>query len=154
MIAMELNPEGKPDGLMKVKDLRPSSKKVNVLVKVTWVGQPREIHSRTGEEAERVAEARVGDETGTILLSLRQDQIGSVREGDVLFIDNGYISLVQGRMRLNVGEHGRMTKVDHDIPNVNTEVDASAAVDFHKKEQERGGFRPRYGGGHGGRRKH
>jgi len=130
-----------PVGITKVKDLTPRSSKVNVLVKVTGVGEPKEIPSRFGGEAKRVAEARVGDETATILLSLWQDQIGSVKEGDVLSIENGYISLVRGHMRLNVGKYGKMTKSDKEIPNVNTELDLSAA------EQERGGFRPRYGGG-------
>jgi len=130
-----------PVGITKVKDLTPRSDKVNVLVKVTGVGGPKEISSRFGGETRRVAEARVGDETGTILLSLWQDQIGSVKEGDVLSVENGYVSLVRGHMHLNVGKYGKMTKSDKEIPNVNTEIDVSAA------EQERGGFRPRYGGG-------
>ena len=150
-IVMEGEIERTPVGITKVKDLTPRSNKVNVLVKVMGVGEPKEIPNRFGGEAKRVAEARVGDETGTILLSLWQDQIGSVKEGDVLFIDNGYISLVQGHMHLKVGKYGKMTKVDQDILNINTEVDASAAIDFKKKEQERGGFRPRYGGGYRGR---
>jgi len=140
-IAMEGEIERIPMGITKVKDLTPRSDKVNVLVKVTGVGEPKEIPNRFGGEARKVAEARVGDETGTIILSLWQDQIGSVNEGDVLSIENGYVSLVRGHMHLNVGKYGKMTKSDKDIPNVNTEVDASAA------EQQRGEFRPRYGGG-------
>ncbi|MEA1904594.1 MAG: single-stranded DNA-binding protein [Candidatus Hadarchaeota archaeon] len=128
-------------GITKVKDLTPRSNKVNVLVKVTGIGEPKEIPSRYGGETKKVAEAKVGDETGTIILSLWQDQIGSVSEGDVLSIDNGYVSLVRGHMHLNVGKYGKMTKSDKDIPNVNTEVDVSAA------EQQRGEFRPRSGGG-------
>ena len=142
---MEVNLERKPEGIMKVKDLTPSSDKVNVLVKVMGVGEPKEIPNRFGGEAKRVAEARVGDETGTILLSLWQDQIGSVKEGDVLFIENGYVSLVRGHMHFNVGKYGKMTKSDKELPNVNTDIDVSAA------EQERGGDRPRYGGGFRGR---
>jgi len=140
-IVMEGKIERSPVGITKVKDLTPRSDKVNMLVKVTGVGEPKEIPSRFGGEARKVAEARVGDETGTIILSLWQDQIGSVKEGDVLSIENGYVSLVRGHMHLNVGKYGKMTKSDKDIPNVNTEVDVSAA------EQQREGFRPRYGGG-------
>ncbi len=133
--------ESTPVGITKVKDLTPKSNKVNVLVKAMGVGEPKEIPNRFGGEAKRVAEAMVGDETGTILLSLWQDQIGSVKEGDVMSIENGYVSLVRGHMHLNVGKYGKMTKSDKEIPNVNTEIDVSAA------EQEGGGFRPRYGGG-------
>jgi len=138
---------GPPVGTTKVKDLTPRSNKANVLVKVMGVGEPKEIPNRLGGEAKRVAEARVGDETGTIILSLWQDQIGSVKEGDVLSIENGYVSLVRGHMHFNVGKYGKMTKSDKEIPNVNTEIDVSAA------EQERGGFRPGYGGGFRGERR-
>jgi replication factor A1 len=140
---MENESKEAPMGITKVKDLTPQSKKANVLVKVTSVGAPKEIPSRFGGEAKKVAEATVGDETGIVILSLWQDQIGSVQEGDVLSIENGYISLVQGHMRLNVGKYGKMTKSDKDIPNVNSEVNVSAA----EHEQERRSFRPRYGGG-------
>ena len=140
---MEKEAESAPVGITNVKDLTPQSNKVNVLVKVTGVGAPKEIPSRFGGEAKKVAEATVGDETGIVILSLWQDQIGSVQEGDVLSIENGYISLVQGHMRLNVGKYGKMTKSDKDIPNVNSEVNVSAA----EHEQERRQFRPRYGGG-------
>jgi replication factor A1 len=140
-MVMEGKTERIPAGITKVKDLTPRSNKANVLVKVMGVGEPKEISNKFGGEPRKVAEARVGDETGTILLSLWQDQIGSVKEGDVLFIENGYVSLVRGHMHLNVGKYGRMTKSDKEIPNLNTEIDVSAA------EQEPGGFRPRYGGG-------
>ncbi|MEW6592912.1 MAG: single-stranded DNA-binding protein [Candidatus Hadarchaeota archaeon] len=143
---MEEKTEAAPAEITKVKDLTPRSNKVNVLVKVTGVGEPREIPNKFGGEPRRVAEARVGDETGTIVLSLWQDQIGSVSEGDVLYIENGYITLFQGHMRLNVGKYGKMTKSDKDIPNVNAEVDVSAA----EHERERREFRPSYGGGQRG----
>lgn len=128
-----------------MKDLTPQSNRVNVLVKTISVGEAKEIPSKFGE-ARRVAEARVGDETGSILLSLWQEQIGTVSEGDVLSIENGYISLVQGHMHLNVGKYGKMAKSDQQIPSVNTEVDVSAA----EHERERRPFRPSYGGGRGG----
>ena len=138
---MEGETERIPVGITKVKDLTPRSNKANVLVKVMGVGEPKEISNKFGGEARKVAEARVGDETGTILLSLWQDQIGSVKEGDVLSIENGYVSLVRGHMHFNVGKYGKMTKSDKEIPSINTEIDVSAA------EQEPGGFRPRYSGG-------
>lgn len=133
--------ESAPAETKKVKELTPQSKRVNILVKVLSVGGPKEIPNRWGGESKKVAEATVGDETGTILLSLWQDQIGSVQENDVLQIENGYVSLVQGHMRLNVGKYGKMAKSDKDVPTVNTEVNVSDA----EHEQERR-FGPRPGG--------
>ncbi len=146
---MESAAESAPAETKKVNELTPQSKNVNVLIKVVSVGEPKEIPSRFGGEPKKVAEATVGDETGTVILSLWQDQIGSVQENDVLQIENGYISLVRGHMRLNVGKHGKMTKSDKEIAEVNSEVNVSDA----EHEQERRGFRPRPGGfGSGGYR--
>jgi replication factor A1 len=143
-IYMDPMVERVPAQTVKVKDLTPQSRRVNLLVKVMSVGEPKEIPSRFGGEPKKVAEACVGDETGTVLLSLWQEQIGSVSEGDVLSIENGYVSLVQGHMRLNIGKYGKMTKSDQEIKNVNTEVDLSAT----EYQQERRPFRPRFGGGY------
>jgi len=146
---MERAVERAPAETKKVSGLTPQTKNVNILVKIVSVGEPKEIPSRFGGEPKRVAEAVVGDETGTVILSLWQDQIGSVQVGDVLQIENGYVSLVQGHMHLNVGKYGKMAKSDKDIPEVNTAVDVSAAE--HERERRR--FGPRSGGyGSGGYR--
>jgi replication factor A1 len=139
---MESTAEHAPAETKKVSGLTPQSKNVNILVKVVSVGEPKEIPNRFGGEPKRVAEAVVGDETGTVILSLWQDQIGSVQVNDVLYIENGYVSLVQGHIRLNVGKYGKMTKSDKDIPQVNSEVNVSTA----EHEQERRRFGPRPGG--------
>jgi len=139
---MERAMEHPPAETKKVSGLTPQSKNVNILVKVVSIGEPKEIPNRFGGEPKRVAEAVVGDETGTVILSLWQDQIGSVQVNDVLYIENGYVSLVQGHIHLNVGKYGKMTKSDKDIPEVNSEVNVSAA----EHEQERRGFGPRPGG--------
>lgn len=144
---MEPEMERAPAVSVKVKDLTPQSRRVNVVVKVMSIGEAKEIPNRFGGESKKVAEARVGDETGTILLSLWQEQIGSVSTDDVLSIENGYVSLVQGHMRLNIGKYGKMTKTDTAMPSINTEVDLSAA----EHQQERRSFRPRFSGGYQGR---
>ncbi|MEM3397272.1 MAG: single-stranded DNA-binding protein [Thermoplasmata archaeon] len=125
--------------LTKVKDLTPGSKQVNVLAKVVSVGEPKEIPSRFGGEGRKVAEAVIGDETGTIVLSLWQEQIGTVAPGDVVLIGNGYISLVRGHMHLNVGKYGSLTKSTESVGEVNTTVDMSA----QEYEQERREYRGR-----------
>ncbi len=112
--------------IIKIKDLTPNTKKANVLAKVVSIGEPKEIPSRFGE-AKKVAEAVIGDETGTILLSLWQDQIGTLKENDVIAIENGFISLVprrMGKMHLNVGRYGTLTKSDEKV-DVNTDLNMS-----------------------------
>src|SRR5213593_3269922 len=73
--------------MTKVKDLTPASKQVNVLVKVVSLSEEREITSKFGE-ARKLVEATVGDETGTVLLTLWNDQIGQIHKDETLLIDN------------------------------------------------------------------
>ena len=129
--------------LTKVKDLTPESKQVNVLAKVVGLSEPREITSRFGE-ARKLVEATVGDETGTVLLTLWNDQIGQVAKDETFLVDNGYVSLVRGHIRLNVGKYGSFAKAETPIETVNTALDVSA-VEYERE--------PRYrSGGYGGRR--
>jgi len=130
--------------MTKVKDLTPASKQVNVLVKVVGLSEEREITSKFGE-ARKLVEATVGDETATGFLTLWNDQIGQVAKDETLLIDNGYVTLVRGHIRLNVGKYGTMTKSEQAIENVNTALDVSA-VEYERE--------PRYrSGGYGGERR-
>src|SRR3989440_7659060 len=123
--------------MTKVKDLTPASKQVNVLVKVVGLSEEREITSKFGE-ARKLVEATVGDETGTVLLTLWNDQIGNVQKDETLLIDNGYVTLVRGHIRLNVGKYGTMTKSDQAIETVNTALDVSA-VEYEREPRYRSG---------------
>ncbi len=127
--------------LTKVRDLTPSSKQVNVMAKVVSVGESKEVMGKFGDPR-KVAEAVVGDETATIILSLWNEQIGSIAKDEVVLVDNGYVSLVRGHMRLNVGRYGNLTKSTEAIAEVNQSLDMS--------QQEFESERRSYGGGGGG----
>lgn len=127
----------------KVDELTPSTKQVDLLVKVLSLGDRRTIDSKYGGSRD-LMEARVGDETATVTMTLWDDQIDEVDEDDVLEIDNGYVSLVRGHMRLNVGKYGSFSTSDEDIPEVNTGVDMS------EREYEDDRSRSRRGGGSSG----
>jgi replication factor A1 len=137
--------------LTKVRDLTPNSKQVNVLAKVINVGEAKEVMGKFGDPR-KVCEAVVGDDTATIILSLWNEQIGSIAKDEVILVDNGYVSLVRGHMRLNVGRYGNLTKSTEAIPEVNSSLDMSQ----QEFESERrsfgggGGYRDRGSGGYGG----
>ncbi len=125
--------------ITKIKDLKPEDKRVNVLAKVLHKSEPKEITTRYGE-TKHVTEAVLGDETGTVTMSLWDEQADQVEEGDTIYVDNGYISLVRGHMRLNVGKYGSIKRSDEEITEVNEELDMSA------QEHERTYRRKSYGG--------
>lgn len=135
--------------LTKVRDLTPSSKQVNVHAKVITVGEPKEVMGKYGDPR-KVAEAVIGDESAVITLSLWNEQIGSIAKDDVVLIDNGYVSLVRGHMRLNVGRYGTMTKSPDPIGEVNSSLDMSQQEFESERRSFGGGYRDRQGGGGGG----
>ncbi|MFQ5907622.1 MAG: single-stranded DNA-binding protein [Thermoplasmata archaeon] len=132
---------------VKVDELTPASKNADVTVKVLNLGERKTIDSKFGGSRDLV-EATVGDETATVILTLWGDQIDGVAKDDVIDIDNGYVSLVRGHMRLNVGKYGSFKKSDEEIPEVNTSVDRSADEYESDRRPPRGGS---YGGGGRGR---
>lgn len=145
--AQDASTANKPE--TKVKDLTPHSKQVNVVAKCLSVGEAREIPSKFGP-TRRVAEAVVGDETATIILSLWENQIGTVNADDVIFVDNGFVSLVRGHMRLNSGKYGSISRSDRDIPTVETSQDMSAKEYAQERRFGHEGGRRDFGGRGGG----
>jgi replication factor A1 len=136
--------------LTKVRDLTPNSKQVNVLAKVVNVGEPKEVMGKFGDPR-KVAEAIVGDDTATIILSLWNEQIGSIAKDEIILVDNGYVSLVRGHMRLNVGRYGNLSKSTDAIGDINTSLDMSQQEFESERRSFGGGYRDRGGGGGGGR---
>lgn len=103
---------------IKVKDLTPTSRGINIVVKVLEVRNIRTVFSRRDNREHKVAEILVGDETGVVLLSLWDKNIEKVEEGDVIEIGNGYVSLFKNEMRLNVGFYGSLKRSDKVIEEI------------------------------------
>ena len=138
----------------KIKDLTPQSKRVDVLAKCLDVSEPKDIPGRFGN-TRRVAEATLADDTGAIVMSLWDDQIGTIAKEDSLAVKNGYVSLVRGHMRLNVGKYGQLSKAEKPLESTATEPNMSEKEYEQERRQyggggDRGG-RPRSGGGGGDR---
>jgi replication factor A1 len=94
---------------MKVNELRNGMKRVNVEAKIMEKEEPRQVTSRFKDETYRVANAVVGDETGTVKLTLWNEQIDQVKVGDAIVVENGYVTSFKGEIQLNVGKYGRLT---------------------------------------------
>ena len=99
---------------MEIKDLQPRMGKVEMVVTVKDIAEPREFEKfgKTG----KVANAMVCDETGTIKMSLWNEQIDQIKVGDKLLIKNGYVSEWQGEMQLGTGKFGSLEIVDKALP--------------------------------------
>ncbi len=94
---------------LDIKDLKDGMKRVSVEAKVVEKGDPREVKSRFKDETYRIVDAVVADETGSIKLTLWNEQIEMVNVGDNIKIDNGYVTSFKSEIQLNVGKFGKLT---------------------------------------------
>jgi replication factor A1 len=136
---------------VKVGELTPTSRAVNVIAKTVSKSEVRSIASGRDGAPHRVCDALVGDETGCVYLTLWDDNIEKVNEGDTVSIKNGYVNLFRGNMRLNVGRYGTLEIAEQPLEGeVNTENNLSTKV----YEQPRRPYRGRsFGGRRGGYRR-
>jgi replication factor A1 len=95
---------------MNIGELRAGIRNVNVTGRVESISEPRTVNLRTGGTAQ-VADAFLSDDTGRIKLSLWDDQIEMVSEGDEISIENGYTQAFRGENSLNIGRYGKLVKV-------------------------------------------
>jgi replication factor A1 len=84
-------------------------KRVDVKAKVVEKGDPREVMSRFKDETYKVADSVVADDTGSIKLTLWNEQIDQVNVNDMVKIENGYVTSFKGEIQLNVGKYGKLT---------------------------------------------
>ena len=130
----------------KVGDLNPQSKAVNVTAKVVSKTEIREIPMGRDGSPHKVSDALIGDETGVVYLTLWDDNIEKVNENDTVRVENGYVTLFKGNIRLNIGKYGKLEPAQTPLAaEVNTENNVSSKA----YEQERRPFRGGRGGGRG-----
>lgn len=95
---------------MQVKDLKPRQGNVNIELEITEVGEAKEFQKfgNTG----RVANAIGKDSTGTIKVSLWNDDVDKIKEGDMIRITNGWVSEFQGEKQLSAGRLGKLEVIN------------------------------------------
>ena len=131
----------------KIAELTPQSRAVNVTAKVVSKTETRDIPMGRDGSAHKVCDALIGDETGSVYLTLWDDNIEKVKENDTLRIENGYVTLFKGNIRLNIGKYGKLQPAPQPLT---TEVNTENNISNKTYEQERRPFRSGYGGGRGG----
>lgn len=95
---------------IKVEQLKPGTNGHTIIVKVvssnTVLQKGRSVSQHLRQT--RIAECLVGDETGTILLTARNDQVDQVKPGTTIILRNAKIDMFKGSMRLAVDKWGRI----------------------------------------------
>lgn len=94
---------------MKINELQDGSRKVDLEAKVIEKSDAREVRSKYTNETYRVADATLEDETGTVVLTLWNEQIEQVNVDDRVKVENGYVKSFRGNLQLNAGKYGTLT---------------------------------------------
>jgi replication factor A1 len=105
---------------LKVGSFKPNLRNLDLIVKIVNIGPSRTVPSKSDQRQHLIAEALVGDETGSVVLTLWDKQINMFKAGDVVEIRGGYTTIFRGSLRLNIGRTGRIEKIDKEISEVNT----------------------------------
>ena len=92
---------------MNLSELKPGMRGIKTEGKIESISEPRTVNLRSGGTAQ-VADAVISDETGHIKLSLWDEQLNIVKEGDRVYIENGYTQEFRGETSLNVGRYGKL----------------------------------------------
>ena len=94
---------------MQIAELQPKQGKVDIEVKIVKKDEPREF-TKFGMKG-KVCNCTAQDSSGEIQITLWNDQVDQVNEGDTVRISNGYVSEYQGKMQLSTGKFGQLEVV-------------------------------------------
>lgn len=92
---------------MKVSELRDRSKVEEIEVEIISKEEPREVSSRYGDPL-HVCDATAKDDSGEVKMTLWNEEIEQVNEGDRVRITNGWVSSYRGELQLSSGKYGKL----------------------------------------------
>jgi len=95
--------------MVKVSELTVGQGNVDVSGVIKEVGEKRAFN-RYGRELV-VSNAVLEDDSGSIKLTLWNDDVDNFKEGDKIQISNGYVNEFQGEKQLTSGKFGKIEKI-------------------------------------------
>jgi replication factor A1 len=128
-----------PNEPLKVSSLKPDLRNIHLIVKIVNISPSRTIASKRDNSQHLIADTLVGDENGSVVLTLWDDQISRFKPNEVIEIKGGYTTLFKGSLRLNIGRGKNIDKVDKKIDEVNTSNNLSEKthinIPWHQSER-------------------
>jgi len=91
---------------MKINEIKNGMNGVLTEGEITDKSEPRTVNTRYGRRS--VADVTVEDETGTIKMSLWEEQIGRVNIGNKVTISGAYVTEFRNELQLNIPRSGKL----------------------------------------------
>ncbi|MGA2768931.1 MAG: hypothetical protein ABSF24_11555 [Candidatus Bathyarchaeia archaeon] len=95
----------------KIGDLKVGMKKVSLKAEVLEIPKSKIVYTRYGTTA-CVSNALIRDETGSMKMSLWNQQINTVHKGDVIDVKNGTVTWFSGERQLRLGRSGSLSVIE------------------------------------------
>lgn len=94
---------------MKINEISRGLSGVTVEAKVVDKGEKREVNTKYGKRS--VADVTLEDDTGQISLSLWEESIDTVKIGDKVKLEGGYVTEFRDKIQLNLPRSGKLEVV-------------------------------------------
>ncbi len=95
-----------PRAMSRMEDLHPGRQRVVVEGHIEKISSTRTVNSKRTHEELRVADAVFSDDTGSVKLTLWNDQIRQVEADSNIRIEEGFVKEFRGDIQLGVGKWG------------------------------------------------
>lgn len=95
---------------MKVEELDPEADDVEITGEITELPTPRAVTTKYGQK--KITTVTFQDETGTIDLTLWEEEIDAVEEGARVHITGAYVREWAEDVQLNIGRDGDIEQVE------------------------------------------
>ena len=134
----------------KIDAVKPLEKHLDVVFKVCEKDEEREITNKSGE-THRVCDFTVADETGSIVITLWNEDIDALEIDKVFKLTNGFANVFRNSLRLSKGKFGALAEDSTIFDEINTENNKSSEhVEDPRRRSYGGGGGGRGGGSYGG----
>jgi len=91
---------------MKIEEIESGMNSISVEGKITDISEERRVRTRYGQRS--VADATLEDDTGSIKLSLWEENITTVSIGDKVKINGAYVTEFRNQLQLNIPRSGKL----------------------------------------------
>lgn len=91
---------------MKINEIKRGMSNIALQAKIVDISPPRQVQTKFGVRS--VADATLEDDSGQITLSLWENNITSVRVGDMVNVSGAYTTEFRDKLQLNIPRIGKI----------------------------------------------
>ena len=126
---------------VKIEDVKPLDKNINVIFTVIEQGEAKEITKRDSYDTNRVCDFTVADDSGKITLALWNEDIDALEKDKTYKLSNCFVNIFHNTIRLSKGKYGTLEADSTSFDKLNEDNDRSSESheDPRRRYSDRGG---------------